>query len=129
MMKTPQVFRPRKDLFDRFWNYKLKVIHRRVDPSRVEGVVDRIVKQYDGPPGAFQCRQDCSTNTRMPYPLWSPRTCLVKDGQRVSFFHESFFDYIFARRMVSDPDFDLVSYILEQGQSLFIRSQVRQVLL
>ena len=54
---------------------------------------------------------------------------LDRDGQRISFFHESFFDYIFARRMISSPDFDLVSYILEQGQSLFIRSQVRQVLL
>ena len=53
---------------------------------------------------------------------------LVKDGVRVSFFHESFFDYIFARRMVEN-NFDAVQFILEQGQSLFVRSQIRQVLL
>ena len=53
---------------------------------------------------------------------------LVKDGQRISFYHESFFDYMFARR-VTTTVFDLVSYITEHEQSLFIRSQVRQVLL
>ena len=37
-------FQTPNDLFDRFWSYKLKVMHRRVDPSRVEGVLDRIVK-------------------------------------------------------------------------------------
>ena len=41
---TSTGFQTPKDLFDRFWNYKLKVIHRRVDPSRVEGVMHRIVK-------------------------------------------------------------------------------------
>ena len=53
---------------------------------------------------------------------------LVRDGPRVAFFHEGFFDYIFARGFVASGR-DLVPYITEQEQSLFIRSQVRQVLL
>ena len=53
---------------------------------------------------------------------------LVRDGPRVAFFHEGFFDYIFAREFVAS-DRDLVPYIKGQEQSLFIRSQVRQVLL
>ena len=44
-------------------------------------------------------------------PVMVSENVLVRDGQRISFFHESFFDYIFARRMISSPDFDLVSYI------------------
>ena len=121
-------FQTPKDLFDRFWNYKLKVIHRRVGPSRVEGVMHRIVRNMTDrqvlsvPAGLLDEYEDALS-------VMVSENVLVKDGQRVSFFHESFFDYIFARRMVSDPDFDFVSYILEQGQSLFIRSQVRQVLL
>ena len=121
-------FQTPKDLFDRFWNYKLKVIHRRVDPSRVEGVMDRIVRNMTDrqvlsvPAGLLDEYEDVLS-------VMVSENVLVEDGQRFSFFHESFFDYIFARRMVSDINFDLVSYILEQGQSLFIRSQVRQVLL
>ena len=121
-------FQTPKDLFDRFWSYKRKVIHRRVDPSRVEGVLDRIVK-------TMTARQALSVAAGLldeyedAVSIMVSENVLVRDGQRISFFHESFFDYIFARRMISSPDFDLVSYILEQGQSLFIRSQVRQVLL
>ena len=121
-------FQTPKDLFDRFWSYKLKVMHRRVDPARVEGVLDRIVK-------TMMERQALSVAAGLldeyedAVSVMVSENVLVWDGQRISLFHESFFDYIFARRMISSPDFDLVSYILEQGQSLFIRSQVRQVLL
>ena len=121
-------FQTPKDLFDKFWSYKLKVMHRRVDPSRVEGVLGRIVKTMTE-------RQAVSVTAGLldeyedAVSVMVSENVLVRDGQRISFFHESFFDYIFARRMISSPDFDLVSYILEQGQSLFIRSQVRQVLL
>ena len=120
-------FQTPKDLFDRFWSNKLKVMHRRVDPSHVEAVVDRIVKTMTErqalsvAAGLLDAYEDALS-------VMVSENALVRDGQRVSFFHESFFDYIFARRMTSS-DFDLVSYILEQGQSLFIRSQVRQVLL
>ena len=121
-------FQTSKDLFDRFWGYKLKVIHSRVDSSQVEAVMDRIVKTMTE-------RQSISVPTGLldeyenALSVMVSENVLVKDGQRISFFHESFFDYIFARRMISAPDFDLASFILEQEQSLFIRSQVRQVLL
>ena len=52
---------------------------------------------------------------------------LVREGPRVSFFHESFFDFMFARQMASNG-FDLVSHILNREQSLFLRSQIRQFL-
>ena len=122
------VFQSPKDLFDRFWAYKLRVMHHRVSPPQVEGVIDRVVKTMTErqalsvPAGSLDEYESVLS-------VMVSENVLVGDGQRVSFFHESFFDYIFARRMISSPDFDLVSYILEQGQSLFIRSQVRQVLL
>ena len=121
-------FQTPKDLFDRFWSYKLKVIHRRVDPSRVEGVLDRIVKTMTERQ-ALSVAAGLLDEYEDAVSVMVSENVLDRDGQRISFFHESFFDYIFARRMISSPGFDLVAYILDQGQSLFIRSQVRQVLL
>ena len=121
-------FQTPKDLFDRFWSYKLKVIHPRVNPSRVEGVLNRIVKTMTERQ-ALSVAAGLLDEYEDAVSVMVSENVLVRDGQRISFFHESFFDYIFARRMISSPDFDLVSYIQEQGQSLFIRSQVRQVLL
>ena len=45
----------------------------------------------------------------------------------VGFFHESFFDYAFARAFVRSGG-DLVQWLLDDEQHLFRRSQVRQVL-
>ena len=53
---------------------------------------------------------------------------LIKDGQRYAFFHESFFDYAFARIWL-DLDQNLVHFLLDDEQELFRRTQVRQILL
>ena len=48
-------------------------------------------------------------------------------NDNVGFFHESFFDYAFARAFVRSNG-DLVQWLLDDEQHLFRRSQVRQVL-
>jgi hypothetical protein len=45
----------------------------------------------------------------------------------LTFFHESYFDYLFARMFVSS-DKDLLDFVVGSGQELFRRAQVRQVL-
>lgn len=52
---------------------------------------------------------------------------LVRDGQQLAFFHESFFDYAFARAWTQRSR-SLVDFLLEGGQELFRRAQVRQIL-
>ncbi len=53
---------------------------------------------------------------------------LVRDGLRVRFFHETFFDYVFARGWLA-RDETLVAFLLSGDQELFRRAQVRQVLI
>lgn len=49
------------------------------------------------------------------------------DQDVLSFFHESYFDYLFARRFLSS-DKDLLEFVVCSGQELFRRAQVRQIL-
>jgi Novel STAND NTPase 1 len=53
---------------------------------------------------------------------------LKRDGRRVSFFHEGFFDYAFARLFVGRAR-RLADLVLDGEQHLFRRAQVRQVIL
>lgn len=53
---------------------------------------------------------------------------LVRDGSRVRFFHETFFDYAFARSWLV-RDETLVAFLLSGEQELFRRAQIRQVLI
>ncbi len=52
---------------------------------------------------------------------------LVRDETRYAFFHESYFDFLFARSFVTRGN-DLRSFLLSDGQALFRRAQTRQVL-
>ena len=120
-------FQTAKDLFDRFWSYKLAVMRPVADAAHIQNVVDRMAKNMTERQ-ALSVAAGLLDEYEETVSVMVSGNVLVRDDQRISFFHESFFDYIFARRMTSS-DFDLVSYIIEQEQSLFIRSQVRQVLL
>ncbi|MFC8304843.1 hypothetical protein ACFUCV_14300 [Specibacter sp. NPDC057265] len=52
---------------------------------------------------------------------------LARDGDRIAFFHETFFDYAFARQWVSRSE-SLVDFLRRDEQELFRRAQVRQIL-
>lgn len=52
---------------------------------------------------------------------------IVGDERSVSFFHETYFDYLFARSFVHDGG-DLHAFLARSGQFLFRRAQTRQVL-
>ncbi|MGC5016333.1 hypothetical protein ACLQ2R_36695 [Streptosporangium sp. DT93] len=52
---------------------------------------------------------------------------LVRDGHRIGFFHESYFDFLFAQAFVASSR-DLHGFLVESGQFLFRRAQTRQIL-
>lgn len=52
---------------------------------------------------------------------------LIEDASGVSFFHETYFDFHFARSFVAHGG-DLYDFLVESGQQLFRRAQTRQVL-
>ena len=52
---------------------------------------------------------------------------LVRQGSRIGFFHESFFDYVFARHFCESGK-PLLEFLRSAEQDLFRRSQVRQIL-
>ena len=125
--RAPLGFQTAKELYDGFWDEKKRVLRVRIDATHVQEVADLMAESMSE-------RQALSVPVSLLdehheiVDLMTSENILVKDGVRVSFFHESFFDYIFARRMVHNS-FDAVQFILGQGQSLFVRSQIRQVLL
>ena len=52
---------------------------------------------------------------------------LVRDGHHLGFFHDTYFDYLFARAFVTQGR-DLHDFLAGSGQHLFRRAQARQIL-
>ena len=122
------VLQTTKDLYDAFWRHKQQALQSRgVSPGQMREVVDLVVNQMTDRELLFVPESLLDDHADVMAVLAS-ENILVREGSRVSFFHESFLDYAFARRMEATGD-DLATHILSREQSLFVRSQVRQVLL
>ena len=115
-----------RDLFDRYWDEK----RRGVDGLAGEGAFAGAVERLSGL--LSDRRQLQVSRTRLAshesaLEAMASEGVVVINGSRVSFFHASFFDYAFARGFVNRGQ-SLVDWLEADGQDLFRRSQVRQVL-
>ncbi|MGH3997623.1 MAG: hypothetical protein ACRDTJ_09200 [Pseudonocardiaceae bacterium] len=115
-------------LFDIYWERKRRDVDRRRPGTRFQPVVARVAREISD-------RQTLS----VPWPVLDDddlsrdadilvsEHVLVRDGQQVAFFHETFFDYAFARQW-SGGNESLVDFLTHSEQELFRRAQVRQIL-
>ena len=119
-------------LYEAFWQEKRRILSDRLEKfgrngSLINTARDAIVKIMNDRQSLFapvaMLEQFDDVISQMV-----SENILVKDGQRVSFFHDSFFDYMFALWFTS-KDLNLATFIVEQDQSLFMRSQVNRVLM
>ena len=121
-------FRSAKDLYDRFWEYKQQKLARsHIEIGYVFSALDSMI-DYMNKHETLSAPASLMDVHPGILPVMASENIIIKDGSRVSFFHESFFDYMFARRMVS-ADFDLLLHLRGGDQGLFLRSLVRQYLL
>jgi hypothetical protein len=118
-----------KDLFDAYWDRKRRDCRqRRQPPVRFGEVIGALAN-------AMSARQRLTVPVSVldhrdlvdDADVLASEHVLVRDGRRLAFFHEAFFDYAFARRWVGRGQ-TLVQFLLEGEQELFRRAQVRQIL-
>lgn len=121
-------FSSAKDLFDAFWRRK------HTDLLPVLSDQNAFETLLHGLCGAMNDRQTLS----IPRGLLPPGDAdlsrlvaaqvLIRQGSRIGFFHEGFFDYVFARRFCEMGETLLEFLRSANEQDLFRRSQVRQIL-
>ncbi|MFI6651735.1 hypothetical protein ACIBI8_29535 [Streptomyces sp. NPDC050529] len=121
-------FQNSKNLFDTFWQRKLNDCVQRRTSVRFNAVISTLAE-------AISNRQRLSvpitvldkTDLAIDAGVLVSEHLLVRDGQEIAFFHESFFDYAFARGWV-DRNESLIEFLRIGEQELFRRAQVRQIL-
>lgn len=114
-------------LYERYWQVKRTACTRARDGQDdwVE-VIDRLVDH-------MSLRQELAAPAALVDHLheqvivMASESVLVAEGGRISFFHETFFDYCFARRLVASGG-SLRNLLTTDEQDLFRRAQVRQLL-
>jgi hypothetical protein len=118
-----------RDLLDGYWDRKLRECRRRRQPPPRFGDVVRVLadamssQQRLVVPASVLDAEDLLDDAD----ILASEHVLVRDKQRFAFFHESFFDYAFARQWLGRNQ-TLVEFLLADEQELFRRGQVRQIL-
>ncbi|MYD91348.1 MAG: ATP-binding protein [Caldilineaceae bacterium SB0662_bin_9] len=121
-------FASSRDLFNEFWEHKGSAFAYQMggDLDVWPAVIGRLCDELS----------ESETLVAPSYALdeyGKARSILASEGivyvqdDNIRFFHESFFDYAFARAFVRSRE-DLIQWLLSGEQHLFRRSQVRQVL-
>ena len=116
-----------KDLYDRYWDFKHQAAKERLGCDPKWGAAFDLFFQR-----AIHEQSLSAPMTRLD-DLASDRAALVsegvfiQEGTRLSFFHETFFDYAFARRFIAGGK-SLPEFLRSSEQHLFLRAAVRQIL-
>ena len=121
-------FTSKGELFDAFWRHKARNVNDRLG-GRSSAWTNTIAALCD-----VMSERESLVAPDYAFDEWleeieaiaSEAVVQVQDGE-IRFFHESFFDYSFARGFLRTNS-DLVRWLESDQQHLFRRSQVRQVL-
>ncbi|KAF0834956.1 hypothetical protein C8E84_2813 [Ornithinibacter aureus] len=121
-------FTSRGSLFEAFWQRKEQTSEERRPGTLFNDVLARIANtasdnQTLSVPVEILGPGDFTKHARV---LASEQVIAIEDD-RVSFFHETFFDFTFARQWLSRQQ-SMVEFLSAQEQELFRRAQVRQIL-
>ncbi|GAB1543373.1 hypothetical protein NUACC21_60470 [Scytonema sp. NUACC21] len=124
-------FQTAKELYDQFWKYKKSKLLERLGRSvQWTQVIDALCDYMNG-----QQQQSLSAPERVVDEFADDANAMASEhiltweGKRISFFHETFFDYAFARRFAARGQKLLPFLGRREQQHLFRRAQVRQILL
>ena len=121
-------FQSKGSLFEAYWERKRQTSRARRADVRFNEVLSRVAN-------AASDRQTLSVPVEIlddgelieDANVLVSEHVLAREGDRIAFFHETFFDYAFARQWVSRSE-SLVDFLLRDEQELFRRAQVRQIL-
>lgn len=121
-------FTSRGSLFEAFWQRKQQTSEERRPGTLFNDVLARIANaasdnQTLSVPVEILDPGDFIKHARI---LASEQVIAIEDD-RVAFFHETFFDFAFARQWLS-RDQTMLEFLCAQEQELFRRAQVRQIL-
>lgn len=127
---APFVFATSIEIFAAYWDLKRKAVSSRAGPGEDHWVpvLDRLCDKMTEQQALFAPEAEVLDDHERTVRAMESENVLVLDRGRVGFFHEGFFDYVFARRFAARGG-DLIQYLKEGEQGLFKRASLRQILL
>ena len=120
-------FRTLQDLYAEYTRHVRRNLEKRSSGFPWSKLIETLVSNMNenemlsAPEGILDCLSQAEIDVAVS------ESVITRNNDRVSFFHESYFDYLFARAFIGSGN-DLHSFLVNTGQYLFQRTQTRQIL-
>ncbi len=120
-------FQTEHDLFGAFWSSKRREFSVKYPTANINASITYLLNRLR----AQKTLSISEHSFRVLFPIEADyllsERILSHDEGLIGFFHESFFDYLFAMHFVTSDE-DVIEYLQQQDQMLHCRGVVRQVL-
>lgn len=121
-----------QELYQMIWNNIVIKINPEAPPAHERVEVVMLMTEYMNKEQTISVRKSKFTTSKthhLQYALkWLASSGILVDSKdRWSFFHQTFFDYCYARSLVEEG-FSISSWLMDSDQGLFCRPQLIQVL-
>lgn len=120
-------YRTLPELYDRYTGELRQQVERHVGHLDWAGITATLVDHMNERETLHALEAVLDSSPRLEVGALVSASALVRDDTRIRFFHETYFDYLFARAFVAGGH-DLHDFLADSGQYLFRRAQTRQVL-
>ncbi len=120
-------YRTLPELYDRYTGELRQQVERQVGHLDWADITATLVDQMNDQESLLAPDAVLDGHPRLEVSALVSAGVLVRDNFRIGFFHETYFDYLFARAFVTSGH-DLHDFLADSGQYLFRRAQTRQVL-
>lgn|GEM_PF-1180253 len=121
------LYRTLPELYDRYTSELRQQVERQVGHLNWVGITATLVGHMNEQESLLAPEAVLDRFPRLEVSALVSAGVLVRDDFRIGFFHETYFDYLFARAFVTGGH-DLHDFVADSGQYLFRRAQTRQVL-
>jgi hypothetical protein len=125
--RTGMDFTNAGDLLSLFWEHKRQRLRERIGPAHGWSEAMRLISSYISSHQTLTIPEHQLDAVRDDVDAMTSENVLLKEGGKYAFFHQSFFDYAFARDFAAGEQ-ALIDLLLTGDQELFRRSQLRQLL-
>jgi hypothetical protein len=116
------------ELYAEYLEYKINSIKEKLDKDfQWTKLIDKILHQAMENQSLFVTQNHFMDDFSGEIKALISEGILVREEKKIAFFHETFFDYLFARRFFSQEK-SLLLFLQQREQHLFFRATVRQIL-
>ncbi len=119
-----------QDLYRNLWNQKMRKAQSKanIEPYIIKTLLYNIAECIYAREENLSAPSTLFEDYNIEIAYLKSENIIVESNGRLQFFHQSFYDYTYARNFVEKKEGNLLEFLQKQHQGLFVRSLIKQVL-